>query len=87
VSVHAPVGTATPRPTPTFAAPRPTDGTTASTPTGAPAGTATPTAGDRCERGFFTACGGTAMDETSLTLLGVLLSGLGIVYEMVRGRR
>ncbi|MFC6940540.1 PH domain-containing protein [Salinirubellus sp. GCM10025818] len=87
VSVHAPVGTATPRPTPTFGATRiPRD---AATP--APATTATPTPAPdgevECERGFLTACGGTTMDETSLTLFGVLLSGFGIVYEMSRGRR
>jgi hypothetical protein len=86
VSVHAPVGTETPRPTPTFAATTPVE---SSTPTvaGPTTGTPTPTGGERCERGFFTRCGGTAMDETSLTLFGVFLSGLGIVYEMFGGRR
>jgi len=87
VSVHAPVGTETPRPTPTFAAPTTPGEPPTPTVTGPATGTATPAGGDRCERGFFTPCGGTAMDETSLTLFGVFLSGLGIVYEMFGGRR
>ena len=85
VSVHAPVGTATPRPTPTFA----TTVTPGDAATQTPGGPPTPVPGGEvgCERGFFSACGGTAMDETSLTLFGVFLSAFGIVYEMARGRR
>ena len=87
VTVHAPVGTENPRPTPTFAATTMSEEPPAPTVTGPTTGTATPAGGDRCERGFLTPCGGTAMDETSLTLFGVFLSGLGIVYEMFGGRR
>ena len=87
VSVHAPVGTATPRPTPTFGATRiPRDAATPA-PATTPTPTRTPVDETGCERGFVTACGGTAMDESSLTLLGLFLSGFGIVYEMFRGRR
>lgn len=85
VSVHAPVGTATPRPTPAFGATRAPRDAATPVPTGTP--TPTPAGEARCERGFLTACGSTAMDETSLTLFGVFLSGFGIVYEMFRGRR
>ena len=84
VTVYAPPETATPPP-PTFAASGPTR--TARTPSPAPDPTAGPSRSEGCERGFFAACGGAAMDETSLTLFGVLLSGFGIVYEMYRGRR
>jgi cell division septation protein DedD len=88
VSVHAPVGTATPRPTPTFGATRiPRDAATPAPASATTTPTPAPDGETECERGFITACGGTAMDETSLTLFGVLLSGFGIVYEMVRGRR
>jgi len=51
-------------------------------------GTATPTPspgdGDDCRRGFFTACGGLpGIDETTLTVIGIVTSVFGIVYEMV----
>jgi hypothetical protein len=88
VTVHAPLEAPTPTPEPpTFAPSTAGGGSSAPTPTASPTTTAPGTADGGCERGFLTACGGTAMDETSLTLLGVLLSGFGIVYEMVRGRR
>jgi hypothetical protein len=93
VTVHAPTRTATPTtPHPTFtvtattAASAPAPSPTAPTPT--PAATVTDGGDDAtCQRGFFSACGGSPLDEMSLTLLGVLLSGFGIVYEMYRGRR
>jgi hypothetical protein len=51
-------------------------------------GTATPTPssgdGDDCRRGFFTACGGLpGIDETTLTVIGIVTSVFGIVYEMI----
>ncbi|WP_224450282.1 PH domain-containing protein [Haloprofundus salilacus] len=58
-----------------------------------PAGSSTPdssgsaSSGDgECRRGFFSECGGTAMDETTLTLVGIATSVLGIVYEMLKSR-
>jgi hypothetical protein len=87
VSVHVPSEPeTTTRPAPTF--------TASPTPEDSPAPTpSTPSDGEdappdeECERGFFTACGGTPMDETSLTLFGVVLSGFGIVYQMYQDRR
>lgn len=89
VTVHAPVGTETPRPTPTFATTRTSGEDSAPRSAESTAGTRTPgpDAEGRCERGFFVACGGTTMDESSLTVLGVVLSAFGIVYEMFRGGR
>lgn len=89
VTVHVPLETetATPPP-PTFAASGTPRASPAPRPTPEPTvEPTTPTGDTRCERGFFTVCGGTTMDETSLTMFGVLLSGFGIVYEMYRGRR
>jgi hypothetical protein len=91
VTVHATTETrtATP-PAPTFTATSTTPASTppAATPTSpTPAGSATADGGQTCRRGFFSACGGTPLGETSLTLVGVFLSGFGIVYEMYRGRR
>lgn len=76
---------ATPRPEPTFTAaetPSP-----APTTAGSDAADATNDGPDDCRRGFFTPCGGAAMGETSLTMVGILLSGFGIVYQMYQGRR
>lgn len=89
VTVHAPVGTETPRPTPTFVTTRTSGEDSVPRSAESTAGTRTPdpAAEGRCERGFFAACGGTSMDESSLTVLGVVLSAFGIVYEMFRGGR
>lgn len=77
--------TATPEP-PTFTASE-----TPSEPTATPAAGASDGGGDEddaeCLRGFFTACGGTTLGETSLTLVGIFLSGLGIVFQLSQGRR
>lgn len=89
VTVHVPVEpeTATPEP-PTFAADETltesqemSDGPPTAADAGDGGGEAT------CQRGFFTACGGTALGETSLTLVGIFLSGLGIVFQLSQGRR
>lgn len=37
---------------------------------------------EHCSRGLFTECGGGGFDETWLTVLGILTSVAGIVYEM-----
>ncbi|MDS0295449.1 hypothetical protein [Halogeometricum luteum] len=88
VTVHVPPEpeTATPEP-PTFTA----DGSVGA-PTATPAADASDGGDDadadiECQRGFFTACGGTALGETSLTLVGIFLSGLGIVFQLSQGRR
>ncbi|MDS0300669.1 hypothetical protein NDI76_18115 [Halogeometricum sp. S1BR25-6] len=84
VTVHVPPEpeTATPEP-PTFTADEPLGAPTA-TPADAPDDADADT---ECQRGFFTACGGTALSETSLTLVGIFLSGLGIVFQLSQGRR
>jgi hypothetical protein len=66
-------------PTPTATA---TDVPTATPATGTETGTAT--AEPTCERGFFTRCGGTALDSTTLTLIGVFASVLGMLYELIQ---
>lgn len=89
VTVHVPVETetATPEP-PTFAADE-TLTESQATPGGPPTAADAGDGGGEavCQRGFFTACGGTALGEASLTLVGILLSGLGIVFQLSQGRR
>jgi len=74
VTVHGNVtetaATPTPRETPTFASGPDND---------------TGTSGQTCERGFFDKCGGTPLDQMTLTLIGTVSSILAILYEMVRG--
>lgn len=83
VTVHDAARTATPTPTPapTFEdRPTATPGPGTSVPSPANA-TATPT----CSRGFFTRCGGTALDQTTLTVVGTVTSVLGILFELFKG--
>lgn len=40
---------------------------------------------ESCQRGILTPCGGTGLDETTLTLIGIATSVLGILYEMTSG--
>jgi hypothetical protein len=84
ITVYAPTPTptATPRPAPTFA---PSNRETA-TPRATVRPAATETPDSACRRGFLTRCGATPVDETTLTLIGIVTSVLGIVYEMLRGR-
>jgi hypothetical protein len=87
VTVHAPVGTdapATPTPAATFS-PTPVGGE------GSPAATDEPATGPDdggsatgCSRGLVTRCGGTAVDETTLTVLGTAASVFGIVHQLAR---
>jgi hypothetical protein len=91
VTVHAATRTPT-TPPPTFAvtstAPAPSQSPSPTAPTPTPTATSDGNEGDAtCQRGFFSECGGSPFGEVSLTLLGVFLSGFGIVYEMYRGRR
>ncbi|MFC6987901.1 PH domain-containing protein [Haloplanus sp. GCM10025708] len=67
--------TATPTPTPAF------------TPTATPTPTLTPTAtpAPTCQRGFFTRCGDTPLDQTTLTIIGTITSILAILVELFRG--
>jgi hypothetical protein len=64
------------------------------TPTPTPRGTATfadtpvengTTSGGNCTRGFFARCGGTTLDQMTLTLIGTISSVLAILYEMFTG--
>ncbi|KTG07780.1 hypothetical protein AUR64_02785 [Haloprofundus marisrubri] len=80
VTVYAPVETETETPPPA---------------TFTPAGESPPDDGDTdadndgestCQRGFFSECGGTSMDETTLTLIGIATSVFGIAYEMLKSR-
>ena len=73
VTIDAPTPTPTPRttPTPTF---EPVD-----------TETATSTPESSCERGFITPCGGSPLDQSTLTRLGAISSMLGIIFELVRG--
>jgi hypothetical protein len=55
-----------------------------------PSGEATENGGDdaavgACARGFFSRCGGTDLDQTTLTIVGTVSSVLGILYEMLTG--
>jgi len=87
VTVHAPVETPTPTPRPTA---RPT---ATPTPTPRPTPTRTPTPAVEpgsgtdpdCRRGFFARCTGSPIGQTTLTLIGIFTSILGIVYEMLQG--
>ncbi|MCU4798909.1 hypothetical protein OB920_00780 [Halobacteria archaeon HArc-gm2] len=40
---------------------------------------------ESCQRGILTPCGGTGLDETTLTLIGIATSVIGILYEMTNG--
>ncbi|MDQ2072973.1 hypothetical protein RBH20_10560 [Haloarcula sp. H-GB4] len=59
-----------PRETPTFASQPDND---------------TGTDGETCERGFFNECGGTTLDQMTLTLVGTVSSVFAMLYEMARG--
>jgi len=78
VTVDTPTSTETQTPTstPTF------DPLQTKTTTPTPQNTS---AGSTCQRDFFTECGGSPLDQATLTLLGALASVLGIVFELVRG--
>jgi hypothetical protein len=89
VTVRAPPST--PTATATAAAaftPRATTDTpspTAAAGSGAATAAATATADGRCERGFVSRCGGTSLDQTTLTVIGVVSSVLGMLYELFQG--
>jgi hypothetical protein len=83
VTVHGLAADATATPT---ATPRPTLADPSRTATATPRPTATATESDAaCQRGFFTPCGGTSLDQTTLTIIGTVTSVLGIVYELFSG--
>lgn len=48
-------------------------------------GTVTEPGGGECHRGFLTECGGTQFTDTTLTLIGVLTSVVGILFQLVQG--
>ncbi|WP_135854787.1 hypothetical protein [Halorussus salinus] len=85
LTVEAPVSTpaTTAAATPAFTAT--TTATTEAVTTSERTGTVSTTTPTTCERGFFARCGGTVFGQTTLTLIGILTSAFGIVYEMLQG--
>ncbi|WP_224338056.1 PH domain-containing protein [Haloprofundus halobius] len=80
VTVHAAVETPTETPPPATFTSSPENGSP-------PSSQSSPSASSsECERGFFSYCGGASMDETTLTLVGIATSVLGIAYEMLKSR-
>jgi hypothetical protein len=49
------------------------------------AGEATSRDSAACQRGFFSRCGTTSFDQTTLTIIGTVSSVVGILYEMLSG--
>ncbi|MFC4360129.1 CARDB domain-containing protein [Halobium salinum] len=84
VTVHAPTATATtPTPAATFSpTPDAGDSADAADADGGAVGADDP---DTCSRGLLTKCGGTPLDETTLTVLGTFASVFGIVHQLTRG--
>ena len=77
LTVHGPFETPTESGTVTF--------TPAGGSSGAAVGDSHRGASGTCERGLLTPCGGTGLDETTLTLIGIATSVVGILYEMTNG--